>query len=66
MKKTLRVEGVHCKSCAIRIADAVSAVRGVKNLKVNIEAKEITFDAENDFLVDSVKSAIEKEGYKVI
>ncbi len=66
MKRTLRVEGVHCKSCAIRVADAVSGIKGVTDLEVDFKNKKITFDAENDFLVESVKFAIEKEGYMVI
>lgn len=64
MKTTLKIKGMHCKSCEMLIGDELDDL-GVKN-KIDHEkgTAEIEFD-ENKVSLDKVKKVIEGEGYKV-
>ena len=64
MKKSLKVKGMHCKSCEILISDALQDI-GVKS-KVDSKkgAAEVEFD-ENKISIDKIKDVIKKEGYEV-
>lgn len=65
--KTITFEvSMHCKNCVKKINENISFEKGVKNLDVSLEGKEvtITYDpAKTD--VDALKAAIEKLGYEV-
>jgi len=62
----LKVNGMHCQSCANAIGDALRSERGVKEARVEFGKKRamIRFDSE---LVDDdvIRRAIIKAGYKV-
>ena len=63
---TLTVQGMHCKSCAMLIQDALEEL-GASNIKISLDEKKqigkVSFDHKNK---DEIIKAIEKEGYKVI
>ena len=65
MKKiTLKVKGMHCKSCSTLIEDALEDL-GVKS---KVDSKKglaiVEFD-ENKVSEDKIKAAIKEEGYQV-
>ncbi|MEK6959199.1 MAG: heavy-metal-associated domain-containing protein [archaeon] len=67
MKKIeFKVTGMHCKSCNSVIEMTLNDLKGVSGVKGNYEKGivTVTFDetAQN---ADSLKKAIESEGYKV-
>jgi copper chaperone len=65
MKKvTLKVKGMHCKSCSMLIEDALEDI-GVK-AKVDSEKDSavVEFD-ENKISEEKIKATIKGEGYKV-
>jgi len=66
MKALLKVSGMHCRSCEVLLTDSLSELPGVKSVKVSFKdgKADIDYDAQ---LIDEKKlrSAIEKEGYKV-
>jgi copper chaperone len=64
MKVTLKVKGMHCKSCSMLIEDALEDI-GVKS-KVDSEKgiAVVEFD-ENKVSEEKIKAAIKGEGYKV-
>ena len=63
-KVTLKVKGMHCKSCSILIEDVLEDL-GVKS-KVDSDKgiAAVEFD-ENKVSEDKIKAAIKKEGYEV-
>jgi len=66
MKKTFKVNGMHCKSCSMLITDSVSEIDGVKNVKVSLVENTVTVDYDDVKVRDGViKKVIETEGYKV-
>jgi copper ion binding protein len=66
MKKTIKVDGMHCNHCKMRVEKALKALTGVSSAVVNLEAKtaEIESSAEIDDL--AINTAIDDAGFKVI
>ena len=64
MKKILKIEGMHCSSCAFGV-EMLLNTKGVKS-KVDFDSKkaEIEFD-ESKTSIEEIKKEIEKSGYKV-
>lgn len=67
MKKIkLKIEGMHCTSCAMNIdGDLEDNIRGVKSSNTNYvkQETEVDFDEEQVKIEDLIKS-VEKTGYK--
>ncbi len=65
MKIELKIEGMHCPSCSMLIADALEDI-GISNSNINAETGDavIEFD-ESKVSVDKIKKTIKNEGYKV-
>ena len=66
MKKvTLNVNGMHCASCGMLIADALEDL-GVSSSKIDSSnGKAIVEFDEKKLSLNEIKKAIEKEGYKI-
>lgn len=65
MEKSIKVKGMHCKSCEILISDSVSEISGVEEVKADHKKGVVTVSLRDDSLLGKVRSAIEKEGYGV-
>jgi copper chaperone len=66
-RKTLSVQGMSCQHCKMAVTRAVSSIPGVTGVQVSLEANSVTFDyAEGGVPLESVKQAIEMQGYKVV
>ncbi|MEM2130905.1 MAG: heavy-metal-associated domain-containing protein [Candidatus Woesearchaeota archaeon] len=63
MKKTLNINGMHCKSCVSLIKMALEE-KGVK-ANVVIGKADVEFD-DKKISIEDIKKIIENEGYKVI
>lgn len=65
VKKKLKIEGMHCTSCAMNIDFDLSDLEGVKKVKTSYakQETEVEFD-ERVVSADQVLITIEKTGYK--
>jgi copper chaperone CopZ len=65
MKKTVKINGMHCKHCAKRLETALNALEGVK---VKVSFKEnVAFITMKQPVADAeIITAIEGEGYEVV
>ncbi|MBN1677329.1 MAG: heavy metal translocating P-type ATPase [Candidatus Thermoplasmatota archaeon] len=64
---TLTVGGMHCATCAMTIEDALKAVPGVKDAKVNFALGRASVDYDAAIASEAqLKSAVEESGYKVL
>jgi len=64
---TLNVEGMSCSHCVKAVTQAVTALEGVSGVKVDLEGKTATVDYDADQVsLESIKEAIEEEGYDVV
>ena len=61
MKKTFKIEGMTCASCAGNIERVVKKVKGVKNASVNFVAKKLYVEGEN-IPNEEIKKTVSKIG----
>ena len=65
MEETLRVSGMSCQHCVTTIEKGLRGLDGVKEVKIDLEAKEvkILYDETRTDL-DKIKAKIKELGYK--
>ena len=65
MKKTIKIEGMTCGHCVESVDTALNALKGISEVKVDLEGNKATVEAEN---VDdkTIKEAIEDIGFDVV
>ncbi|MFA5561227.1 MAG: copper ion binding protein [Eubacteriales bacterium] len=62
----LQVEGMSCQHCVKAVSQAVGALPGVKQVKVDLAAKTVTVDHEMGAdALPRIREAIEEQGYDV-
>ncbi|MGV2928471.1 copper chaperone CopZ [Macrococcus capreoli] len=66
METILKVEGMTCGHCKKSVEGAVSELEGVKSAAVDLEAANVTIEHEESVSVDTMKAAIEDQGYDVV
>jgi copper ion binding protein len=64
-QRTIKIEGMSCQHCVMRVKKAIDGLPGVSNSEVAIGSAAVTFD-ENRLKPEDLKAAVEKAGYKVI
>lgn len=63
----LRVDGMSCEHCVKAIKNAVSALPGVADVQVDLNAKTVTIDYDpTQSPLDKIKLGIEDQGYDVV
>jgi copper ion binding protein len=63
----LNVEGMTCNHCAKTVTEALSAVDGVKKVKVDLKKNLVRVSTEKDVdNLEIIKASITKAGYKVV
>ena len=66
MEKVLKAEGIMCMHCEARVKKCLEAIDGVTEASANHETGIVTVKLAKDVPTQTLKSAIEAEGYKVI
>ena len=67
VKETLKIQGMTCNHCVMRVAKALRAVAGVQDAQVDLNKAEavVTFD-EGKVTKDKLGFAVVEAGYKVV
>jgi len=64
-QETIKVEGMSCMHCQLRVKKAVEAVEGVQRADVNLQTKQVTVDYEEGKVnLEKVRAAIREAGYE--
>ncbi len=67
IKLTLPVQGMTCASCVLRVENALKGVDGVDSAVVNLATESATVEIEPEKVdVDTLRTAVEDVGYKII
>ena len=61
---TLKIEGMSCQHCVMRVKKAISQLPGVSDSQVDVGTAKITYD-ETKVEKDALRKAVEEAGYKV-
>ncbi|WP_292373217.1 heavy-metal-associated domain-containing protein [Methanosarcina sp. UBA411] len=66
-QEIIKVEGMSCMHCQLRVKKAVEAVKGVQRADVNLQTKQVTVDYEEGKVnPEKIKEAIRETGYEPI
>lgn len=65
MKKEIKVQGMHCKSCEMLLKDAIEE-KGLKVIRIDHKSGTIEVEIEESEKINQAINAIESEGYKVV
>ncbi len=61
----LKIEGMSCQHCVMRVKKALDGANGIVESKVEIGSANVSYD-EAKIRKEDIVSAIEKAGYKVV
>jgi len=65
MKKTLKIEGMSCEHCVAAVKKALDAVDGVSAAEVDLDSGTAVIDIAGAVTDETLRAAIEDEGYSV-
>lgn len=66
MEKTMKIEGMMCMHCEARVKKTLEALEGVAEAAVSHEAGTAVVKLTSDVSSDTLKNAVEEQGYTVI
>ncbi len=61
----IKIEGMSCQHCVMRVKKAVEGLAGVVESKIDIGSAFVRYD-ESKINKQDINTAIEKAGYKVV
>lgn len=62
---TIKIEGMSCQHCVMRVKKAIDALSGVSHSDVQVGSASVVFD-ESKLKKEDIVAAIKKAGYKVM
>lgn len=66
METTLNVKGMTCKHCEASVKGALERLQGIDKVDVNLDLGEVHVTyKEDEVTIDTMKNAIEDQGYDV-
>ena len=65
IKKTIKIEGMHCEHCAKKVEKALAELDNVKKAKVNLKKQEASIVLEKEIDNKVITEAIENIDFKV-
>ncbi len=65
MATVMKIEGMSCKHCVGAVTQALSDLKGVRDVNVDLATGRASFTHDEDLDMDAVRTAIEKAGYRV-
>lgn len=63
--RTIKIKGMSCAHCVAAVTRALSEIKGIKNVKVDLSRGEATFDEDYPVDLAIVIKQVEKAGYRV-
>ena len=66
MTKCMRIDGMSCGHCSARVEKALRELAGVKDVKVDLEAKTATIQADEGIAEEALSRAVIESGYTML
>jgi Cu+-exporting ATPase len=67
MKKvSIKIQGMHCASCASNIERSLKKTPGIKSASVSLMMNKGYVEAEDSVTEEEIKKAITRTGYKAV
>lgn len=65
IQEIIRIEGMECNHCLVRVGRAIASVKGVVDVDVNLEKREVVVDFEETRTdLGKIRDAILEAGYQ--
>lgn len=64
--KTIKIKGMTCNHCVMAVTKALNTIEGIKDIKVDLQSAQATFEGDKAIDMQLIKQAIEKAGYEVV
>jgi copper chaperone len=64
--KTIKIKGMSCQHCVMAVTKALSGIEGIRNVKVNLEKGEASFDETKPVEAAVIRERVKKAGYDVV
>jgi len=66
IKKTFRLEGMHCSNCAMNIEGIEDDLPGIKNISANYQKGQMVVEFDEERVSEAqIRAEVEKRGYQV-
>lgn len=65
MKTTVKIEGMSCAHCAMRVEKALNALEGI-SASVNLASGSATVESDGDIDRDRLADAVRTAGYSLV
>lgn len=65
MVRTINIKGMSCKHCVMAVTKVLNGVEGVKNVAVDLEKGQATFEHGEGLDDKDLRTRIENAGYEV-
>jgi copper chaperone len=65
MKSTITVNGMGCEHCINAVTKALNDIGGIRNVEVNLDKGEATFESDSPIDREKIKDSIENAGYEL-
>jgi Cu+-exporting ATPase len=63
MQRELKIDGMHCLDCAVKVRNALAEVPGVERAEVKYVRKRATVEVDETVPVAALVEAVRKAGY---
>jgi len=61
---TIRIKGMSCNHCVMAVTRALEEIDGIRNVKVDLETGDASFDESKPVDMDKVRASIKNAGYE--
>lgn len=63
---TIKIKGMSCNHCVVAVDKALNEIEGIKDVKVDLQKGEATFEEPMPLDMNIVRERIKKAGYEVV
>jgi copper chaperone CopZ len=64
--KSIKIKGMSCGHCVMAVTKALSAIEGIKDVKVDLKNAEATFNEVKTVDPQVIAAAVKKAGFEVV
>ena len=62
----IKIKGMSCNHCVMTVQKALGEIDGTRDVKVDLEKNEATFDEAAPVDMNTVRAAVKKAGFEVV
>ncbi len=63
---TIKIKGMSCNHCVMAVQKALGEIDGAKDVNVDLDKGEATFDEATPVDMNTVREAVKRAGYEVV